>query len=160
MTKSNRKAGTRPPAHDDLVDGLVQNAFTTMTVLNQVCAEHDLSPTLLRVLAILWDRRLKITELAEYLGLDKSSMTGLVSRAEKRGLLQRMRNADDGRAVDVVITEEGAVLAQRARGEIAGALRPVTDRLNATDRQRLQLLLQRMQAVQGDPLAGDGSESR
>jgi len=161
MTKPNRKAGTRPPAHDDLVDSLVQNAFTTMTVLNRVCAEHDLSPTLLRVLAILWDRRLKITELSGYLGLDKSSMTGLVGRAEKRGLMQRVRNADDGRAVDVVITEEGAVLAERVRGKIAGALRPVTDTLNAADRQRLHLLLQQMQAVKGDPLVGArGSESR
>ncbi len=64
--------------HTDLVDVIVQTSFVTMAVLNRVAAEHDLSLTQLRVLAILRDRRLRMTELARYLGLDKSTMTGLV----------------------------------------------------------------------------------
>jgi DNA-binding MarR family transcriptional regulator len=34
-------------------------------------------------------------------------MTGLVDRAEKRGLLQRAPSASDGRAVDVFLSREG-----------------------------------------------------
>ena len=74
---------------DGLVDALVQAAFVTMAVLNKVGADNDLSLTQLRVLAILRDRRLRMTALADYLGLEKSTMTGLVDRAEKRGLLER-----------------------------------------------------------------------
>jgi hypothetical protein len=44
-----------------------------------------------RSLRGLRDRRLKMTALADYLGLEKSTMTGLVDRAEKRGLLERAR---------------------------------------------------------------------
>jgi hypothetical protein len=49
------------------------------------------------VLAILRDRRLRMTALADYLGLERSTMTGLVDRAEKRGLLERAPNASDGK---------------------------------------------------------------
>jgi DNA-binding MarR family transcriptional regulator len=149
------EAGTQAPEDDDLVDTLVQNAFATMAVLNRICAEHDLSLTLLRVVAILRDRRLGVTALAGYLGLDKSSMTGLVARAEKRGLLDRAANPADGRAVDVFITAAGATLADRVRGEIERALSPMTGELTAAEQRRLQALLQRMQpAAQGDPLRG------
>ncbi|GAA4395819.1 MarR family winged helix-turn-helix transcriptional regulator [Tsukamurella soli] len=145
MAESEREAATRPPQRDELMDTLVQSAFATMAVLNRVCAENDLSPTLLHVLAILWDRRGGITELAGYLGLDKSSMTGLVRRAEKRGLLGRERNPDDGRGVDVFITHEGAALAERIHGRLEHALSPMTDRLAPADQRRLQTLLQQMQ---------------
>jgi DNA-binding MarR family transcriptional regulator len=92
--------------HADLVDVIVQTSFATMAVLNRVAAEHDLSLTQLRVLAILRDRRLRMTELARYLGLDKSTMTGLVDRAEKRGLLRRARDPADGRVVDVFLSAD------------------------------------------------------
>jgi DNA-binding MarR family transcriptional regulator len=145
MAATESAAGTRPPGPDELVDTLVQSAFTTMAVLNRICAEHDLSLTLLRVLAIIWDRRLRVTVLADFLGLDKSSMTGLVSRAEKRGLLQRAASPDDGRAVDVFITPEGAALARRIRDDVARALSPMTDELTHAEQRRLQALLERMQ---------------
>ena len=79
----------------------------TMAVLSKVGADHDLSLTQLRVLAILRDRRLGMTALADYLGLEKSTMSGLVDRAEKRGLLERAPNGEDGRAVDVLPQPRG-----------------------------------------------------
>ena len=87
-----------------LIDALVMTSFATMAVLTRVAAEHDLSLTQLRLLAILRDRRLTMSELTGYLGLDKSTVSGLVDRAEKRGLLQRAPNPRDGRSVDVLIT--------------------------------------------------------
>ena len=94
---------------DQLLDALVQTAFVTMAVLTRVGAAADLSLTQLRVLAILRDRRLRMTALADYLGLEKSTMTGLVDRAERRGLLARAPSPDDRRAVDVFLTPAGAV---------------------------------------------------
>src|SRR6202042_3742213 len=103
------RSGTEATAgQDDLIDALVTASFATMAVLTRIAAEHDLSLTQLRVLAILRDRRVKMTELADYLGLDKSTVSGLVDRAEKRGLLQRVPNPLDGRAVDVILSAAGA----------------------------------------------------
>jgi DNA-binding MarR family transcriptional regulator len=53
-------------------------------------------------------------------------MSGLVDRAERRGLLQRGRNAVDGRAVEVFMTAEGLELAESLYAEIRRALAPIT----------------------------------
>jgi DNA-binding MarR family transcriptional regulator len=129
---------------DGLVDALVQAAFVTMAVLSKVGADNDLSLTQLRVLAILRDRRLRMTALADYLGLEKSTMTGLVDRAEKRGLLERAPNASDGRAVDVFLSPDEAELADRLYARIGRSLSPMTNELAPAERRRLQTLLERM----------------
>jgi DNA-binding MarR family transcriptional regulator len=129
---------------DGLVDALVQAAFATMAVLNKVGAENDLSLTQLRVLAILRDRRLRMTALADYLGLEKSTMTGLVDRAEKRGLLKRAPSPTDGRAVDVFLRPDGAELAERLYAEVGRSLSAMTNELIPADQRRLQALLERM----------------
>jgi len=134
----------RAPGPDGLVDALAQAAFMTMAVLSRVAADNELSLTQLRVLAILRDRRPRMTALADYLGLEKSTMTGLVDRAEKRGLLQRAPNASDGRAVDVFLSPEGAELAGRLSAHIARTLSPMTSRLAPPEQHLLRTLLEQM----------------
>jgi DNA-binding MarR family transcriptional regulator len=129
---------------DGLVDAIVQAAFVTMAVLNKVGTDNDLSLTQLRVLAILRDRRLRMTALADYLGLEKSTMTGLVDRAEKRGLLARAPNASDGRAVDVFLSPDGAGLAGRLYTQVGRSLSAMTGELAPAEQRRLQMLLERM----------------
>ncbi|MEU8614059.1 MarR family transcriptional regulator [Actinoplanes sp. NPDC048791] len=123
-------------------DALVRSAFRVMGVLTRVGAAHDLSLTQLRVLGILRDRRLRMTELAGYLGLDKSTMSGLVDRAERRGLLARDRNPGDKRVVDVFITPAGLELADRVQAEIQRDLAPATGRLDPRQREQLAGLLE------------------
>lgn len=131
---------------DGLTDALVPTAFVTMALLNKIGAENDLSLTLLRVLGILWDRRPRMTELADHLGLEKQTMSGLIARAEKRGLVGRAANVADGRATDVFLTEEGAQLVERLHAQMRQALAPLTGRLSAADQRLLQELLERMLA--------------
>ena len=146
-TKSRvwRKDGHRASGSDGgLVDALVPTAYATMAVLNRIGAEQELSLTLIRVLGILWDRRLRMTELANYLGLEKQTVSGLVARAEQRGLVARAPNADDGRAIDVFLTRAGIDLVARLHGETRQALAPLTGQLSESDQQLLQTLLERM----------------
>jgi DNA-binding MarR family transcriptional regulator len=133
-----------PAGQEGLVDALAQAAFATMAVLTRAAADDDLSLTQLRVLAILRDRRLRMTALADYLGLEKSTMTGLVDRAENRGLLQRAPSRDDGRAVEVFLSPAGAQLAEHVAARIARSLSPMTGQLAPAERRRLQTLLERM----------------
>ena len=108
-------SAAQPPAPDQrhLIDALVTASFATIAVLNRIAAEHDLSLTQIRMLAILRNRRVKMSELADYLGLDKSTVSGLVDRAERRGLLQRTPNLADRRAVDVQLSPVGMEFADR-----------------------------------------------
>ena len=134
----------RPAGQVDLIDALVRTSFATMAVLTRIAAEHDLSLTQLRMLAILRDRRVKMSELADYLGLDKSTISGLADRAERRGLLQRAANPLDGRGIDVLLSADGAELAARGSAQIARAMSPMTSALTRAEARRLTTLLERM----------------
>jgi len=127
-----------------MLDALVRSSFQVMGVLTRVGAQHDLSLTQLRVLGILRDRRARMTELATYLGLDKSTMSGLVDRAERRGLLARGKNPGDRRVVDVFITPAGLALADLVQDDIRQALAPATGHLTTDESERLTRLLERV----------------
>ncbi|MFD1374322.1 MarR family winged helix-turn-helix transcriptional regulator [Actinoplanes sichuanensis] len=127
---------------DELIDALVRCTFQVTGLLTRIGAENDLSLTQLRVFGILRDRRLRVTDLAAYLGLDKSTMSGLIDRAERRGLLARAKNQTDGRAVDVLLTPTGQDLTRRLYGEARAALIPDLDRLTPPQRSQLLTLLQ------------------
>jgi DNA-binding MarR family transcriptional regulator len=149
MTTTGSQATSARPADRDLIDALVRTSFVTMAVLTQVGAEHDLSLTQIRVLGILRDRRVKMSQLADYLGLDKSTVSGLVDRAENRGLLQRAPNPVDGRAVDVFLTTAGLELAERGATQIARSLSPMTSTLTSTEADHLTTLLERLSPMRG-----------
>ena len=122
---------------DPLVDALVQTSFLVMGVLTRVAAEHELSLTQLRVLGLLRDRRPRMAQLAAYLGLDKSSVSGLVERAERRGLVERVPSRDDARATEVAITAAGRRLAAQGAEQIRLGLEPHLAHLPAAARRRL-----------------------
>jgi DNA-binding MarR family transcriptional regulator len=127
-----------------LVDGLVQVAFMTTALLSKIAGKYDLSLTQLRVLGILRDRRLRMSVLADFLGLEKSTLSGLVDRAEQRGLLERVPDSTDGRSVEVFLSPAGMVLASRIVGQVNASLQIFTESLDAPSRQHLQTLLERM----------------
>ncbi len=143
-----RARDPQPSTSEGLVDALVQTSFATMAVLNRVAADNDLSLTQLRVLAILRDRRPRMSALADHLGLERSSLSGLVDRAVARGLVARVPDPGDGRAVAVVLTDDGQDLARRAYLVVEEALAPLTEALPRADRDRVQQLLERMLATQ------------
>jgi DNA-binding MarR family transcriptional regulator len=135
------EAATQAGINDDLLDSLVQTSFTVIGIVTSVAARHDLSLTLLRVGAILRDRTLTMSELATYLGLDRSTISGLINRAEERSLVQRVDNEHDRRSSRVTLTESGQALAATCAAEIAREIEPLTVRLRPTDSDRLAGLL-------------------
>lgn len=157
MVKSRPAASTREGDQDGLMDALARAAFATMAVLNKVGAENDLSLTQLRVLAILRDRRLGMTALADHLGLEKSTMTGLIDRAEKRGLLARASSTADGRAVEVFLSPEGTALAARLSADVRRSLSPMTSHLAPIEQRQLRALLERLLGVRENPSGLPGS---
>ncbi|MDT0317383.1 MarR family winged helix-turn-helix transcriptional regulator [Streptomyces millisiae] len=66
-------------------------------------------------------RRPSFGELAATLGCDKTNVTGMVDRLEKRGLLAREPDARDRRISRVVLTHAGDELRQRIRHRFGAA---------------------------------------
>jgi DNA-binding MarR family transcriptional regulator len=89
------------------VDALAQVSFLVQGTLERRAGEHGLSLIQTRLLGILRDRTPTMNELAELLGLDKSSTSGLVDRAQRRGLVRRVPSQLDRRSVRVRLTDEG-----------------------------------------------------
>lgn len=128
----------------DLLDGLAQLSFAVHAALERVAEKHDLSLAQVRLLGILRDREPAMRELAEFLELDKSSVTGLVSRAEMRGFVKRTASADDGRGVHVAITAKGKELAQTFVRQVEKELAVLVEDLGEADQKRLASLATRV----------------
>jgi MarR family transcriptional regulator, lower aerobic nicotinate degradation pathway regulator len=126
---------------DDLRDNLVQVSFAVIALLSRVAAEHDLSLTQLRVLGILRDREPTMAELAMYLGLERSTVSGLIDRAVQRRLVRKTSDTADGRSVRVSLTAEARRLETRVIAKIGELMAPLTGRLNSTEQNRLTALL-------------------
>lgn len=101
-----------------LTDALMQLSFALQSEISRVGAAVALSNTQVRMLAVLEDRRIGMAELASILELEKSSVSGLVDRAEKRGLVRREPSSEDRRAIHVVLTDEARAMVIALRAEV------------------------------------------
>ena len=135
---------SKPPEGENalLVDALGRLSFVIQLILTEVAASQELSLTQLRLLGILRDRTVAMAELARHLGLDRSSVTGLVERAERRGLVRREPRADDGRGVQVRILPAGLDQAGVVLASVTDRIRLLTDRLSGADRSLLTHLIE------------------
>jgi MarR family transcriptional regulator, lower aerobic nicotinate degradation pathway regulator len=130
----------------DLRDNLVQVSFAVIAVLSRVAAEQDLSLTQLRMLGILRDREPTMAELATYLGLERSTVSGLIDRAVQRGLVQKNTHPADGRSVRVSLTPQARRLESGILADIGELTVPLTGRLSASEQKRLTDLLAKVLA--------------
>jgi MarR family transcriptional regulator, lower aerobic nicotinate degradation pathway regulator len=124
----------------NLVDGLVQLSFLVHETLSAVGAEHHLSIPQIRLLGILRDREPSMTGLAQHLGLDRSSVTGLIDRAQDRGLVTRLASAHDGRGVHVRLTARGRRVCMAAEADVAAAIAALCSELSPAEEERLRRL--------------------
>jgi MarR family transcriptional regulator, lower aerobic nicotinate degradation pathway regulator len=133
------RGSPRAPGQVDLglVDALAQLTFVVQGTLGRIATAHELSIVQTRLLGILRDRRPTITELAAFLQLDKSSVTGLVDRAQERGLVRRRGSPLDGRSVQVSITASGRALIGRVAAAFEGEIALLVADLSSAQRARL-----------------------
>jgi DNA-binding MarR family transcriptional regulator len=132
-----RPARRREETALTLADGLARLSFAVQSALGRVGDLHDLSLVQLRLLAILRDREPAMLGVAKVLGLDKSSVSGLVDRAERRGLVRRTTTPEDGRTVRVALTARGRQLAQKLTKQVDRELAALVEGLSAAHREAL-----------------------
>ena len=73
--------------------------------------EFDITPSQYALLSCLWaqDGRTP-SQLAQAMHLDTSSITGILSRLEKKDLIDRVYSQEDRRSVSIHLREEGKAL--------------------------------------------------
>ena len=132
------------------MDGLAQLSFLVHNALAEIAAQHDLSIIQTRLLGVLRDREPTMNALGRHLGLDKSSISGLVDRAERRDLVTRSVSASDHRRVLVSITGTGRQLVGQVAVSFAARIETFTAGLPDPDRQLLAQLAARIVAADAD----------
>jgi DNA-binding MarR family transcriptional regulator len=94
-----------------LAGELIRLATGIQYIHQCVAREFDLTAQQALMMCPLVEEPLGMAKLTEALHIEKSTLTGLVDRAERRGLVRRIPDADDRRALRVELTPEGREVA-------------------------------------------------
>lgn len=79
--------------------------------ISERLAEFELTPGQYGVLNYLWEHgKATPKELAQTLMVENSTISGVLDRMQKKGLIDRLIDPDDRRSVRVVLTPEGQAL--------------------------------------------------
>ncbi|QCB97081.1 MarR family transcriptional regulator [Arthrobacter sp. PAMC25564] len=88
---------------------------------------------------------LRLNELNDHVLLSQSSLSRLVERLEKRGLVQRLPAPDDGRGIRIRLTEAGAELQKQiGREHVRDIVALVSPALTAAEQQELLRLTEKL----------------
>ena len=68
------------------------------------------------VFLVLWEKDgVSVTEIGEKLMLDNGTLSPLLKKLEKAGYVERRRCREDDRVVEIVLTDEGRALQEKAK---------------------------------------------
>jgi DNA-binding MarR family transcriptional regulator len=125
----------------ELAGALVQ----TMHVLQDLYAETSrplgLTPQQAHLLCVLLDGPLGMTELSRILSIERSSLTSMVDRLERRDLVARIPYPTDRRAYRIELTTPGLALAHEAHNAFTARIDELTADLTPTARRTLTTTL-------------------
>lgn len=127
-----------------VVAALVRSSFLVNAVYAASAREYGLTPQQGQLLCVLMPQPYGMTELGGILGLAKSSLTGLVDRTARSGLVRREADPDDARAVRVALTDEGATLVEEFYAETCRRVDLLPTGLDEGERVQLAELLSRL----------------
>jgi DNA-binding MarR family transcriptional regulator len=127
-----------------VVAALVRSAFLVNAVYAESAREYGITSQQGQLLCVLMVQPYGMGELGSILGLAKSSLTGLVDRTERHGLVRREQDARDLRAVRVALTPRGSKLAEEFYDETCRRVEELPSTLDDTERETLARLLGRV----------------
>lgn len=113
-------------------------------------ADHDITPPQLFVLSCLQSQDgQRVRELADRVCLDASSLTGLLDRTERIGLVERRSDPEDRRALRIHLTEAG----RERVADLAPVIEELTERVQAEffegyTREQVELFLNMLRQAQ------------
>jgi DNA-binding MarR family transcriptional regulator len=122
----------------DIAAALIQLTTVVQGIYARVSERHDLTPVQAKLLCVLLDGPRGMAELANCVGVEKAALTGLMDRAERRGLAQRSPVPGDRRALQVTLTEAGQLAAAAFQAEVSAELCHLAEPLAPHDREHFR----------------------
>lgn len=120
-------------------------ATTTLRRCFEDAGVGGVKPAYLGVLMSLWhEDGLQTSELGRRAGLEPSTMTGLLDRMERDGLVRRVPDPDDRRAQRVHLEPPAQAAERRVRDVVDATLARVTRGVPAAELAKLKTILRRL----------------
>jgi DNA-binding MarR family transcriptional regulator len=148
MSSTNPIPGPRDPRLETWRTFLVAHAQVRRQLERELQAEQSLGLGEYEVLLLLTradERRLRMSDLADRLGLSRSGVTRLIDRLQAEALVERASCATDRRGSWAMLTDAGHDRLRRASPtHLRGVGEHFLNRIPATELQALQRTLDRV----------------
>ncbi len=110
-----------------------------------ILSDFDITPPQFNALIQLRDgRNLTMGELCEKLFLASSTVTDLIDRMEKNGLVERVRDPEDRRAIRLKVTDKGRDIVKRVMAARHVYLTAIMDKVVTGERENLLVALKHL----------------
>jgi DNA-binding MarR family transcriptional regulator len=144
---------SQPPAAEetqlDDADRLVQLSRLVQGAFARIADRHHLTPVQARLLCVLAQGPRGMTDLARCCGVEKAALTGVVDRAERRGLAERAPVPGDRRALRVTLTDAGRQAAAAFHAAVTAELSQLLSPLASQDREQFRTAMAKITQAAG-----------
>ncbi|MDN4619033.1 MarR family transcriptional regulator [Paenibacillus sp. PsM32] len=126
---------------------LIRTSHEIFNETSTLLARHGLSPSKMRILVPLLLRKKPLlpSDLAEYSGVTRSTMTGLINGLEKDGLIRRGAH-EDRRMTSIHLTDEGKQLIHSTLPVYMEQINQLMSHITEDEQKVLHRLLYKIQA--------------
>lgn len=127
---------------------LTRVSLAATSVFKKVFAEAgltELKPAYIGTLMGLWNEDgLKVIELSRRAGLEPSTMTGLIDRMERDGLVMRVPDPEDRRVMKIFLTDAGRTIQDTLASNVDRVLTQVFSGIDDNDISHLKDTLRKV----------------
>jgi DNA-binding MarR family transcriptional regulator len=127
---------------DQVLESLVYLYTESRRITKELARRADLTGPQLTVLKLLEGvGDMSLSELSDRIRAQNSTVTGIIDRMEREGLVVRMRSTEDRRVVHIRLTDKGAKIADEIAVEPMEIFRSALESLTAGEMRELIKLL-------------------
>ena len=124
---------------------LTQTQNKTSLLFRYNLKRHNVTPAQYAVLYFLWEEDgLTPTQLAQMSTVDTSTITGLLTRLEGKGFIERKHSHEDRRGVNIYLTQKGAALQSEVCQTIETSNDQVMGQFSKAEQETLKNYLSRL----------------
>ncbi|MEB4673505.1 homoprotocatechuate degradation operon regulator HpaR [Enterobacteriaceae bacterium G50] len=128
--------------HESLTIALLQAREAAMSYFRPIVKQHNLTEQQWRIVRILAENpSMDFHDLAFRACILRPSLTGILTRMERDGLVLRLKPVNDQRKLFVSLTKEGQALYARAQTQVEEAYRMIENEFTPEKMQQLTALL-------------------
>ena len=134
--------------HDSLTIALLQARETAMTFFRPIIKQHNLTEQQWRIVRVLAEHpSMDFHDLAFRTCILRPSLTGILTRMERDGLVLRLKPLNDQRKLYVSLTQTGQKLYENAQAQVEEVYQQLEAQYSPEKMQQLTALLQEFIAL-------------